>query len=210
MNNSLIIIILIFITLFIGIIFAIRYAIKNSEKEYKGANIISFVFPIIGLIIYAINIGKNDKLAKSSSKAALMGMCTAVMLFFMIKTIMYVTAERESVNYGSKMNNNNKIDIEDNDNKNKYDSLDSLREELLKDNYISNCEIDTKDILITIKIDYKENDFYDMKFAINSIVKKYNFDTKYTYNIRINNKYHGFYSGIKNENIVWTPSEDNK
>ena len=65
---------------------------KNENIEnYAGATIISFLFPLIGLIIYAVNIGKNDELAKSCSKWALIGLVvgTIVVAFiiFVINTI---------------------------------------------------------------------------------------------------------------------------
>ena len=56
---------------------------KSIDKDYKGANIISFLFPIVGLIIYAINIGKNHKLANDCLKWALFGIGAYVLLLIL-------------------------------------------------------------------------------------------------------------------------------
>ena len=205
MIKSLLIILVISIVLIIGIVFVIRYAIKNSEKEYKGANIISFLFPPVGLIIYAINIGKNDKLAKSCVKCAITGICTGLMIFFLTKTILYVAYSSNTIHSAKRINT---IEPKKDDTiKIKYDSLESLKEELLKDNFITNCEYETKGKNITINIEYKENGFYDTKSTINSIIKKYNLDGNYSYIINVNSKYYGYYSGFVNDNIVWSEDE---
>lgn len=38
----------------------------SSNDDYLLLRVISFIFPIIGLIIYAVNVGKNEYLAKES------------------------------------------------------------------------------------------------------------------------------------------------
>ena len=50
----------------------------SSNDDYSLLRVISFIFPIIGLIIYAVNVGKHEYLAKESSKWAIRGM----ILFF--------------------------------------------------------------------------------------------------------------------------------
>lgn len=50
---------------------------KTVGKDNIGTFFISFFFPIIGLIIYAVNIGKNDNLAKTGSKGAIYGIVIA-------------------------------------------------------------------------------------------------------------------------------------
>ncbi len=55
----------------------------------KLLKIISFLFPPIGLIIFAINIGKNDTLAKISVKYALLGIVIIPLTIFIIFTILY-------------------------------------------------------------------------------------------------------------------------
>lgn len=60
----------------------------KKEDNYLGTKIISFIFPIIGLIIYAVNIGKNDNIAKKCGKWALFGVfiipATVAILFSII------------------------------------------------------------------------------------------------------------------------------
>lgn len=65
--------------------------INNSNKgktsnndNYTALKVISFLFPLIGLIIYAINIGKNDKLSKISVKWAFFGMVAIGLLMLLL------------------------------------------------------------------------------------------------------------------------------
>lgn len=62
------------IILILGIVM-LRYQLKNkiikTSNEYIGAKIISFLFPIVGLIIYAVNVGKNNSLANGCVKWAI-------------------------------------------------------------------------------------------------------------------------------------------
>lgn len=60
---------------------------KNENNTL--IKIISFLFPPIGLIIFAINIGKNDTLAKISVKYALLGLIVIPLSIFIIITILY-------------------------------------------------------------------------------------------------------------------------
>ena len=53
-----------------------------GENTYAGIKVISFMFPIIGLIIYALNIGKSNELAKIASKWAIRGIITYVVIMF--------------------------------------------------------------------------------------------------------------------------------
>ena len=188
----------------IGLVF-IGKSIKNSiDKEYKGANIISFLFPIVGLIIYAINIGKNDKLAKSCVKTALLGMGFAIVLISVVLLSLYgaYIFSRESV---VKLNGNRINTVETvEQSEEKYDSLEDLKTELLKNQFINSCELEIKGKIIYINIEYQDNNFYDKNAMINSIVKKYNLDRQYDYYFNINNKDYGLYSGIVNDNIVWS------
>lgn len=65
--------------------------LTSSNDNYTALKVISFLFPIIGLIIYAVNIGKNDYLAKEGSKWAIVGMISALIIFilgFIIVTIL--------------------------------------------------------------------------------------------------------------------------
>lgn len=59
---------------------------RNNNTLIK---VISFLFPPIGLIIFAINIGKDDILAKMSVKYALLGIVIIPLTIFIILTILY-------------------------------------------------------------------------------------------------------------------------
>lgn len=66
----------------------IRYNENNnkisSNDDYLLLRVISFIFPIIGLIIYAVNAGKNEYLAIESSKWAIKGI---IIVFIIIAII---------------------------------------------------------------------------------------------------------------------------
>lgn len=56
----------------------------EQEDSYIGAGIVSFLFPIIGFIIYAINIGKKDTMAKSCLMWSIIGIIiNIIVLSFM-------------------------------------------------------------------------------------------------------------------------------
>lgn len=69
---------------------------KNTKKvkendlsnKYTGIKAVSFFFPIIGLIIYAVNIGKNDELAKISLKWVSISFITIIVLVIVIPLIL--------------------------------------------------------------------------------------------------------------------------
>lgn len=74
----------------------------TNNENYKTLKVISFLFPIIGLIIYAINIGKNDYLAKESSKWAIRGMITAVILIIVILILVAIFTPQSTTISGNR------------------------------------------------------------------------------------------------------------
>lgn len=62
--------------------------LKESNKNSMGVFFISFFFPIIGLIIYAVNIGKNDELAKNGSRGAIYGIVAVLLITIIIFAIL--------------------------------------------------------------------------------------------------------------------------
>ena len=74
----------------------------TNNDNYKTLKVISFLFPIIGLIIYAINIGKNDYLAKESSKWAIRGMITAVILIVIILILVAILTPQSTTISGTR------------------------------------------------------------------------------------------------------------
>ena len=63
--------------------------IDLGDNTYTGIKVISFCFPLIGLIIYALNIGKNNELAKIASKWSIRGMIAYAIITF-ISFIIYL------------------------------------------------------------------------------------------------------------------------
>lgn len=58
---------------------------KTNNSSYRSVMLISLFLPLIGLLIYAINIGSNETL----SKWALRGFKMNLLLLFMLAVIMY-------------------------------------------------------------------------------------------------------------------------
>lgn len=52
----------------------------NTNKNYTGLKVISFFIPIVGLIVYAVNIVQNPEIAKECGKYALIGFCIGLIL----------------------------------------------------------------------------------------------------------------------------------
>lgn len=79
------------IIIIIGIVFLIKQR-KLEQKEKRvhisyesslGLRIICFLIPLVGLIIYAINIVQNPKIAKECGKFSLIGFIIALVLFLL-------------------------------------------------------------------------------------------------------------------------------
>lgn len=79
------------IIIILGIVFLINQQ-KLEQKEKRvhtsyesslGLRIICFLIPLVGLIIYAINIVQNPKIAKECSKFSLIGFIIALVLFLL-------------------------------------------------------------------------------------------------------------------------------
>ena len=76
---------------------SIIFMVKSIDKEYVGANVLSFFIPLAGVIIYAVNVGKNDKLAKSSIKTAISGFVASLTIVFSIFMFLFVAYEITAV-----------------------------------------------------------------------------------------------------------------
>ncbi len=71
--------------------------IKKQEK-YTGVKVISFLFPLIGFIIYGVNIGTNKTCAKAGLKGALFGIffIPVLCILFMLTVSSFVTKKANS------------------------------------------------------------------------------------------------------------------
>lgn len=72
----------------VAIVFAVKKTILYVDKEYRSAAIISFIFPIVGLIIYAVNIGSNKKLARSCIAPVIAGIVISAIIIIMVLLIL--------------------------------------------------------------------------------------------------------------------------
>lgn len=74
----------------------------SSNDDYSLLRVISFIFPIIGLIIYAVNVGKNEYLAKESSKWTIRGMITAVIIIILAFIIIAIITPQNTTISGTR------------------------------------------------------------------------------------------------------------
>ena len=201
---KLIIYIILLIVAIVGIIFSIIELIKNKDKDYIGANILSYFIPFVGLIIYAINVGKNDKLAKSCVKSALFGITTALCIFLSV----FFSLKILHTVYEEKVETVEKSRIKENSDKSK-ETYDDVNSALL--NY-KNDKIKVADGRLTGKMWYIEITFIngtseqEAKNIIWDFFKKYNFDRQYDYNVTLKvngNEYIGYFDGIQGNNVIW-------
>ena len=199
-----------------GIVYSIISLIKNRDKKYNGANILSFFIPLVGLIIYAINIGKNDKLAKSCVKNALYGIlatiCICLSCFFTIEVLHGVYQEKVNTVEGDRIKENSDKAKEEYDkinNKDDTETYDDVNSALLK---YKNDKIKAVDGRLTGKMWYIEMSFIDgtseeeAKTIIWDFFKKYSFDRQYDYNVTLKangNEYIGYFDGIQGNNVIW-------
>lgn len=199
-----------------GIIYSVISLIKNRDKEYNGANILSFFIPLVGLIIYAVNIGKNDKLAKSCVKTALYGIlatvCICLSCFFTLEVLHGVYQEKVNTVEGDKIKDANEKAKEE------YNKINNQKETTKYDNVESalndfkNDKIKSTESRFVGKLWYIEISFVNgttEKEAKNitwDFFKKYHFEEQYDYNITISvdgKEYVGLFDGIQGNNVTW-------
>lgn len=191
------------IVLIIGMVFIIKNLKNSFDKEQKGANIISFLFPIVGLIIYAVNIGKNDKLAKSCVKMALLGMAFGVILYIIVQLSLFgvYSFSKTETKTITKQKINTSEEIL------KADML-ILEDYIKEDNKVLDCEVSVSGKIVNINVNYSYSlDEDDIKEHANSILD-YLYDEKYkNYSIKFkayNKSYSLNGTRIKNNNyIIW-------
>lgn len=195
--------ILMVILLIVGIIslvFILRKVINNAKGDYKEEGIVSCIFPLVGLIIYAVNIGNNKSLAKKCLNMAIYGMLCAlsivVIIYSLIAGIKIFFEEKTVSVYGQR------VSYIKEDNQSNSEELEKLKNILLENMFITDCDIDTVGSIIYINIEYKQNDYYDIKSIINSAIEECNLDRDYDYEISINDELIGVYiKGI--DSINW-------
>lgn len=200
-----------------GIAYSVISLIKNREKEYNGANILSFFIPLVGLIIYAVNIGKNDKLAKSCVKTALYGIlatvCICLSCFFSLEVLHGVYQEKVNTVEGNRTK-----DAEERA-KEEFDKINNQKEEKVKYDDIStaltdfkNNKIKSTDNHFSGKQWYIEISFVDgttekeAKTIMWDFFKKYHFEEQYLYSVTIkigDEEHAGIFDGIQGNNVTW-------
>lgn len=99
--NTIILPIIIFI---IGLIFVLK-KIGNEHDINKGLKIVSFILPIIGIILYFVNAKKDKKIALIYLKASVTGIITYILMYF--GAIIMGWARTSLIDYFFSLNNHN-------------------------------------------------------------------------------------------------------
>lgn len=55
------------------VIYIIQFIIEIKNDNYLGLKVVCFLLPIVGLIVYAVNIVQNPEIAKPCGQCALIG-----------------------------------------------------------------------------------------------------------------------------------------
>lgn len=134
------------------------YNIKNNKYIVPTSiKVISFLFPIIGIFIYAINIGKNDKLSKESIKYSLYGIVTSVVISLIVLFVVhFLLVPRTIVNKADRTKNirSNITEVD----------------KIIVDNYVGKNYMEVKSKLeslgLEVKIVKKVNHFYETDIIV--------------------------------------------
>lgn len=145
-------IIIIFILIIFAIIKTFSISIKENKKETNNVVIISFLFPFVGLIIYVVNIGKDEKLAKKGLKYSLYGIglyFVVLLLTLILMFLLNISTSSKNVTIHSQRNDTIEVDNTNND-------LSKEEKEFILEQG-KECFEKTKLVL-----DYKENNSIDI------------------------------------------------
>ena len=126
----------------------------NTEEKYKSVKIVSILFPIIGLIIYAVNIGKNDELAKLALKWAIRSfvVCVSIIVFiFLFVVIMNIASYSKS----NTISGNTKVDPQTVEIHEVFQ--EALIGKLLNEKNVEDVTIKINDKIVYINITLNEN-----------------------------------------------------
>ncbi len=73
----------------VALVWGIKKALSFVDKSYCHEAIISFFLPLVGMIIYAINVEKNKKLANSCIAPVLLLMVISVILVIAVNCLIF-------------------------------------------------------------------------------------------------------------------------
>ncbi len=190
-------ILLVVVIAIVAIVFAVKKTILYVDKEYRGAAIISFIFPLVGLIIYAINIGTNKKLAKSCIAPVIASFVTSITLIIIIwlSIIFVFTSHKSSVKSNVKQFKTQET-INWNEIENQLDSNEHITD--------SDIELKGKIVYITANFDSLTTS-EEAKDIISAKIKEIDIED-YDFNITIesvNYSILGNYNSTYNSQVIW-------
>lgn len=183
------------IGLIIGIILYIKNVKENYDKDNTGANLTSMFFPIVGFIIYAVNVGKNNKIAKSCIRMALLGMMCGIAIFLMTRCTLLFVESAHTTHTGTKT-----IEKVNND----VNEIESI---IRKKGDVYNVSTTTKGLINNISVEfYSLISKQDAMEVIETIFKGNKVDDMYDYHIEIYSDSFERISGLYNKTnnkIIW-------
>lgn len=155
----------------VGVIMIVREVKKNDNKEDMTLIIISFLVPLIGLIIYAVNVGKNKHITECALKGLKMYLKFLVAQFIIsIITILLMI-------FVFNANTTHKEVIKDNTAVKELNTQE-IENKIQSSTYVNSAEVKVSAKIIYVNIEFVEDTSKEMA---KSIVKNtiYYFDTNY-------------------------------
>lgn len=172
------------ICLVIAIIIFIPNIKKNYDNENTGANILSFFFPIVGFIIYAVNVGKKNKIAKSCIRMAFLGMMSAVTIYLISMSIIVITTQVEITNTSTNVDKKTNISISDSE-------IENVKEVINSDDRVSTANVILHGKIINVIFNVnKDTSVEEAKEIAQSSLAEFSSEIKEYYDIQymISNK----------------------
>lgn len=154
----------------IGVILIVREVKKENNKDDMTLIIISFLVPLIGLIIYAINVGKDKHITECALKGLKMYLKFLLAQFIISVIVVIALSIFANFSYTTKKVNRVTPTTEV--------TPQEIEKKIQSNSYVNSAEVKVSGKIIYINIEFVEDTSKEMA---KSIVKNtiYYFDTNY-------------------------------
>lgn len=164
----------------VGVILIVREIKKSDNKEDMTLIIISFLVPLIGLIIYAVNVGKDKHIVDCALKGLKMWLKFLIAQFIISIIIVLLVAFVFNANITNKKSNkiNANTSISES-------NIQEIEKKIKSNSYVNNVEIEESGKSIYISITFSDNTTESkakkitestLDYFNSSYIKKYDFN----------------------------------
>lgn len=189
----------------IGVIMIVRGVKKNDNKEDMTLIVISFLVPIIGLIIYAVNVGKDKHITECSLKGLKMYLKFLVAQFIisLIVVLLMIFVFNANITHKISVRNNTTV---------KELNIQEIENKIQSNSYVNYAKVSENGKSINIKITFIENITSEKKAkdvankALSYFTNNYkeNYDFNFILTINDNSFEIVGYKNNTSSNIVWS------